>query len=94
MQRARVIIDAHSAAGAEAGEILIPISEGTIEPSHVKGALSDVVLGKVAGRVSAEEVTVFKSCGVAVEDLVTAQLAYNKALASGIGTKAPLCIQT
>lgn len=85
VRRARVIIDAGSAAGREAGDILIPIREGVIEPAHVKGALADVISGKVAARTSPDEVTLFKSCGLAVEDLATAQLAYGKALTESIG---------
>jgi ornithine cyclodeaminase/alanine dehydrogenase-like protein (mu-crystallin family) len=88
--RSRVIIDADEAAGREAGEILIPVTEGAIQASHVKGTLADVVSGKVAGRESDEETTLFRSCGLAIEDLVTAQLAYEKALAQGIGLKVEL----
>lgn len=87
VRRGRVIIDAESAAGREAGEILIPISEGSIDASHVRGTLAGVVAGKVAGRESLSEITLFKSCGLAIEDLVTARLAYAKAIARGIGTK-------
>lgn len=83
--RSRVIIDEESAAGREAGDILIPISEGAITRDHIKGTLADVVSGKVAGRVSTEEITLFKSCGLAIEDLVTAQLAYWRAAKSGAG---------
>jgi len=85
IRRARVIIDADSAAGQEAGEILIPLAKGEIEARHVKGTLADVVSGKLAGRDSDEEITLFKSCGLAIEDLVTAQLAYERATARGIG---------
>jgi alanine dehydrogenase len=90
VRRARVIIDAQSAAGRESGEIMIPISEGAITAAHVSGTLSDVVLGKVAGRESAEQITIFKSSGLAVEDLVTAQLAFERARDSGIGTRISL----
>lgn len=86
VRRARVIIDAQSAAGKEAGEILIPISEGVIEPNHVRGTLAEVVSRKVAGRESDGEVTLFKSCGLAIEDLVTARLAYARAVSLGFGT--------
>ncbi|MFP5263321.1 MAG: ornithine cyclodeaminase family protein [Blastocatellia bacterium] len=85
VRRSRVIIDAEMAAGKEAGEILIPLAEGAIRADHVKGTLGDVVSGKVAGRVSDEEITVFRSCGLAIEDLVTASLAFKKAVASGRG---------
>jgi alanine dehydrogenase len=85
VRRSRVIIDAEMAAGKEAGEILIPLAEGAIRADHVKGTLGDVVSGKVAGRESDEEITVFRSCGLAIEDLVTASLAFKKAVASGRG---------
>ncbi|MEK6303235.1 MAG: ornithine cyclodeaminase family protein [Acidobacteriota bacterium] len=90
VRRSRVIIDAESAAGSEAGEILIPLAEGAIEASHVKGTLAEVVSGKVAGRESAEQITLFKSCGLAIEDLVTARLAYAKAIAENVGTQVRL----
>lgn len=85
IRRARVIIDAESAAGREAGEILVPLSEGAINQAHVKGTLADVVSGRVPGRASVSEITVFKSCGLAIEDLVTAHLAYSRATAKGVG---------
>jgi alanine dehydrogenase len=85
VRKARVIIDDESAAGRESGDILIPLSEGTLDQGHVKGTLAEVVLGKVAGRESASEITLFKSCGVAIEDLATAQLAFSRAMAKGIG---------
>jgi alanine dehydrogenase len=88
--RSRVIIDADSAAGREAGEILIPITEGAIQASHVRGTLADVVSGKIPGRESDEEITLFRSCGLAIEDLVTAQLAYERAVAQGIGLRIEL----
>lgn len=90
IRRARVIIDEASSAGREAGEILIPTSEGAIESAHVKGTLADVVCGKIAGRESFSEITVFKSCGLAIEDLVTARLAYRRAIAEELGTEVQL----
>lgn len=90
IQRARVIIDAPSAAGREAGEILIPLSEGAIRDDHIKGSLADLVTGKVKGREHTDEITLFKSSGHAIEDLVSAKLAYQAAIASGIGTNITL----
>jgi ornithine cyclodeaminase/alanine dehydrogenase-like protein (mu-crystallin family) len=87
IKTARVIIDDDSSAGREAGEILIPISEGAIDSDHVKGTLADLVSGRLEGRESPEEITVFKSCGLAIEDLVTARLAYSRAIAVGVGTR-------
>jgi ornithine cyclodeaminase/alanine dehydrogenase-like protein (mu-crystallin family) len=87
IRRARVIIDAEMGAGKEAGEILIPLAEGAIEAGHVKGTLGDVVSGKVAGRESNDELTVFRSSGLAIEDLVTASLAFKRAIAGGVGVE-------
>jgi ornithine cyclodeaminase/alanine dehydrogenase-like protein (mu-crystallin family) len=85
--RARVIIDAESAAGREAGELLIPLGEGAIAASHIKGTLAEVVAGKTLGRTAEDEITLFKSCGLAIEDLLTAQLAYERAIGENIGTQ-------
>jgi len=90
IRRARVIIDAESAAGREAGEIIVPLSEGAIDQAHVKGSLADVVSGRVPGRESDDDITVFKSCGLAIEDLVTARLAYSRATAEELGTQVQL----
>jgi ornithine cyclodeaminase/alanine dehydrogenase-like protein (mu-crystallin family) len=90
VRRARVIVDAESAAGREAGEILIPLSEGAIGPGHVKGTLAELVSGKVLGRGSPAEITLFKSCGLAIEDLFTARLAVARSTAGGIGVRVEL----
>lgn len=90
VRRARVVIDATSAAGREAGEILIPLAEGAIEKDHVNTSLSDLVAGRAQGRRSDDELTVFKSCGLAIEDLVTAQLAYRKAVEQRCGLNVEL----
>jgi ornithine cyclodeaminase/alanine dehydrogenase len=86
IRRSKVIIDSESAAGREAGDLLIPVSDGMIEPSHFAVTLSDIVSGKRAGRTSNDEITVFKSCGLAIEDLATARLAYSRAVELGFGT--------
>jgi ornithine cyclodeaminase/alanine dehydrogenase len=90
VRRARLIIDDQSAAGREAGEILMPLAEGAIDPRHVKGTLAQVVSGKLPGRESASEITLFKSCGLAIEDLVTARLAYSRASRNGAGVRVKL----
>ena len=90
VRRARVFIDAEEAAGQEAGEVLIPIAEGVVDPSHVKGTLAELVTGKVSGRTSPKDITIFKSSGIAIEDLVTARLAYKRAVTLGVGTSVSL----
>ena len=56
----------------EAGDILIPVSEGTYDWSQIKGELGDLVMGKIQGRSSTEDMTIFNSIGNAVQDLVIA----------------------
>ena len=78
--RARVIVDSRAGALREAGDILIPIAEGLFEASHIEAEL-----GEKPRRKSAEEITIFKSLGMAVEDVVAAKLAYERAKAAGVG---------
>ena len=89
IRRARVVID-QPATIDNAGDIAIPIIEGAIPRSHVIGTLADIASGKVAGRTRADEITVFKSEGFALEDLVAARLAYAQAKARGLGLEVEL----
>ncbi len=70
--RARVVVDTYEGALAEAGDLLIPMRAGVIEPSHLAADLHEIVSGKQAGRSHHDEITVFKSVGCALEDLVVA----------------------
>ncbi len=72
VRRARIVVETREVAMAEAGELLIPIAEGSIEATHVVADLAEVV-GGVEVRRSADDVTVFKSVGMAFEDLVVAR---------------------
>jgi ornithine cyclodeaminase/alanine dehydrogenase-like protein (mu-crystallin family) len=83
---ARVVVDSRAAAEHEAGDLLIPIQEGRIGIEHVYAELGDVVVGARAGRQSDSEVTVYKSLGVAIQDVAAASAAYSRATALGIGT--------
>lgn len=76
--RSRVFVDTMDGAMAEAGDILIPIRAGTITADHIVGDLSDLVRGCCAGRREEDDITVFKSVGTALEDLVGAELAYER----------------
>jgi ornithine cyclodeaminase/alanine dehydrogenase-like protein (mu-crystallin family) len=71
IRRSKVVVETREAAMAEAGDLLIAIGEGSIGSEHVVAELAEVVKG-VAVRTSAEDVTLFKSVGVAFEDLVVA----------------------
>lgn len=88
--RSRVYVDGRTAAQTEAGDIVIPIAEGVMAYDHVLGEIGDVLLGKVAGRTSPQDITVFKSVGMAVQDAVTAPLVYHRAIESGMGQRVEL----
>lgn len=90
VKRARVVVDTHATAQEEAGDLLIPIREGAITPAHVAAELSELVTGTKPGRVKRDEITLFKSVGFALEDAAAARLAYDRALAEGIGQRVSL----
>jgi ornithine cyclodeaminase/alanine dehydrogenase-like protein (mu-crystallin family) len=79
MRRARIVVETYESALAEAGDLLIPMSEGVISREDVVADLHEIASGKKAGRTSADEITVFKNLGCALEDLVAAALAYQNA---------------
>ena len=83
--RARRFVDSKAAAQMEAGDLLIPVGEGAFGLDHVAGELGDVVAGRVKGRSDKEQTTIFKSLGLAVEDMVSAHLALTRARTAGIG---------
>ena len=85
IRRARVICDQKDACMAEAGDLQIPVEGGDYSWDDVAGDLGDVVNGDVAGRTSDEEVTLFKSVGLAIQDISCAALVYAEAVANGIG---------
>ena len=74
VRRARVVVDTYEGALAEAGDLLIPFKKGVADASCVIADLHEIVSGKKAGRTSAADITLFKSVGCALEDLVTARL--------------------
>jgi ornithine cyclodeaminase len=84
--RAALFVDSKTAALVESGDIVQPIAEGRIDATHIRAELGQVIAGTAAGRRSAEEVTLFKSLGLAIEDLAAAALAWRGASSSGDGT--------
>ncbi len=83
--RSRVYVDSRAGALKEAGELLLPISEGAITESHIAGELGDLAAGRTGGRQSAAEVTIFKSLGMAAEDIVAARLVLDRADEANLG---------
>jgi len=85
--RSYFVADLREANLAEAGDILIPIQEGAVTEDHIQANLGEVVIGAKPGRTSDDQVTVFKSCGLAVQDVSTARAVAAAARAAGIGTE-------
>jgi ornithine cyclodeaminase/alanine dehydrogenase-like protein (mu-crystallin family) len=88
--RAGFFVDRRESALNEAGDFLIPRREGAIDDRHIRGELGELLLGSCRGRQSESEVTVFKSLGLAVEDVAAARLIYDNAIAAGAGTHVEL----
>ena len=86
VRRARVVVDSRAAVLAEAGDLIIPLRAGEIDLDHVSAELGEVLAGTKPGRTSAEQITFFKSVGVAVQDAMAAQLVVRHGAALGLGT--------
>jgi ornithine cyclodeaminase/alanine dehydrogenase-like protein (mu-crystallin family) len=78
VKRARIYVDTRRGALKEAGDLVIPIAAGIIKESDVQGDLFDLCRGQAKGRVTPEEITLFKSVGTAIEDLAAAMLVWKK----------------
>jgi len=85
--RSRLYVDSSAAAIVEAGDIVMNIAAGLFDASHVRGELGELVLGRIEGRQSPNEITIFKSLGMAVEDVVAADLVFRRASETGAGTE-------
>lgn len=88
--RGRLFVDSRDAALVESGDVVLGIKEGRFGEAHLAGELGEVVLGRIEGRQSPDQITIFKSLGMAVEDVVSADLVFRKALETGAGTELTL----
>ena len=90
LNRARVFVDNHEAVMSEAGDFLIPAANGAYDTNKIAGEIGGVLAGKLTGRSSDEEITVLKTVGYAVLDVVAAHIIYENAVARGMGTEVDL----
>ena len=88
--RARVVIDHREASLAEAGDLLIPLQRGLMTQAHIYAELGEIAAGRKPGRTSAEEITLFKSVGVAVQDVAAASAVLEAARRLNLGTEVAL----
>jgi ornithine cyclodeaminase len=85
LKRARIFVDSREAALDEAGDLLGPIRRGELSPDAILAEIGEVLAGKTEGRTDGEQITYFKSVGVAVQDAAAAALALANAESAGLG---------
>jgi len=84
--RAKVVVDSREAALAETGDLIVPLKRGVISADHIHAELGEVISGRAAGRETDDEVTLFKSVGLAAQDLAVARIVAAEAERLGLGT--------
>jgi alanine dehydrogenase len=84
LQRAKIVVDDWAQA-SHSGEINVPLSRGLITRENVWAEIGEIVAGLKQGRQRQDEITIFTSTGLAVQDAVTAKIAYSKAIANSVG---------
>jgi ornithine cyclodeaminase/alanine dehydrogenase-like protein (mu-crystallin family) len=90
MAAAALFVDRRESTINESGDYLFAARDGAIGPDHIRGEIGQVLIGAVEGRGSDSELTVFKSLGLAVEDLSAAELVLQRAEAEGAGVEVDL----
>lgn len=85
MAAASLFVDRRESTVNEGGDYLFALSEGAIGPDAIRAEVGEVLIGAARGRISADEITVFKSLGLAIEDLASAEYLYRKAVESRAG---------
>ncbi len=88
--KSHYVADTREASLAESGDLLIPMEEGAVTADHIRATLGEIVTGAKPGRVGDDQITLFKSCGVAAQDMSTARVVAEAARARGVGTEVTL----
>ncbi|HOV51517.1 MAG TPA: alanine dehydrogenase [Methanothrix sp.] len=83
-RKAKVVVD-DIAQAAHSGEINVPISEGALKPDDIFAQIGEIIVGKKPGRTSEDEITIFDSTGLGIQDVAVGSVVYEKALSSGMG---------
>lgn len=86
MAAARIFVDRRESALNESGDYLLAAAEGVVGPESILAEIGELLIGNKAGRTSPEEITLFKSLGLAIEDVACADYLYRKALKQSVGT--------
>jgi ornithine cyclodeaminase len=88
--RSRLYVDRRESALNESGDMLVPLKAGDITPDHIVGEIGDLLIGRAPRRGNDQEITLFNSLGLAIEDLAAASYVYDQAVRRGIGTNVAL----
>jgi alanine dehydrogenase len=88
--RSRVVVDSRDANEAECGDLMIPVAEGAITLDDFRDEIGEVINGRRPGRRSRDEITMYQSVGVAIQDVATGALLARLARERGTGTEVPL----
>ncbi|EOP95912.1 ornithine cyclodeaminase [Bacillus cereus HuB4-4] len=83
----KVVVESKEAALDETGDLQVPIKEGLFKANAIHAELGQIISGEKAGRENDEEITIFKSVGLAVVDIIVAKYLYEKAVEQGMGNK-------
>lgn len=86
LARTTLVVDSREAIMAECGDILLAIKEKTIGENAIHAEIGEVLAGTKSGRKNSDDVTLYKSVGIAIQDVATANLVYRKALEKTVGT--------
>ncbi len=86
VRRARFFTDCRDSCVNEAGDFRLARAAGAIEDSHLLGEIGEVFTGKVAGRTAPDDITIYESLGIAIEDLAAAHFIHRRAVETGAGT--------
>ena len=87
VKRSTVVVDSLDAINTECGDILLAVKEGAITSDHLRGEIGEVLSGAKPGRTGDDEITLYKSVGIAAQDVAAASLVYRRALEQGVGTE-------
>jgi alanine dehydrogenase len=90
LARATIVVDSREAIMAECGDILLALKEKSIGENAIHAEIGEVLAGTKAARKNGDEITLYKSVGIAIQDVAAANLVYRKALKEGVGTTVEL----
>jgi alanine dehydrogenase len=85
LKRAKIVVDDYEQA-THSGEVNVPISQGIISTEDIYAELGEITIGDIEGRTSEEEITIFDSTGLAIQDTITAYIVFKKIQAQKLGT--------